>query len=56
METIVIKGLKWLLGLVVLLLIPVIFPVALIAAAVYSIPMAIGNWIYTKVEKYMSKE
>ena len=55
MEAIIIKALKWLLGLVVLLLIPVVFPIALIAAAIYHIPMAIGGWIYEKVEKYMEK-
>ena len=56
METIIIKILKWLVGVVALTLIPIIFPIALVASAVYVIPMSIGSWIYEKVEKYMEKK
>ena len=44
---------KWLVGASVLLLIPIVFPVAMIAAIVYYIPVTLGGWVYDAIERWM---
>lgn len=56
MEEIIINILKWLIGVVTLILMPLVFPIALVAAAVYAIPLAIGSWLYEKIEEYWEKK
>lgn len=42
---------KWVIGVAILILIPVILPIGAALAIVYYIPVTIGGWIYNWIMK-----